>query len=146
MKYSKKCYLCNEFFNDLVDLLDSWFEVVGSCNQDMSKYLIPIGTEKEITYHSKPAWSFRISDHWNWYSSLKKCRNEKYMQCYSLDLPNPKERNAPGKASDPIKAVQVAICDEDGIYHHVFGDKYDPETKTWSFVENNPVEVLKAYL
>ena len=137
---------CNQFFDELAGLLSSTYELVGSCNQDFSRYLVPNGTVPEITYHSKPAYSFRISDHWNWWANLKKCKDENYVQCRSLDMPWVGQRKAPGMASEPRKGFQVAFCDKDGIYHHVFGEKFDRQTRTWSWVENDPAEIIKTYI
>ena len=86
--------LCMAFFEELSNELPN-YTVVGSCNKDSSLYLVPNGTEDEITYYSKPAKSFRISDHWNWYANTKKCDNERYIQCLCVDLPYAKRREAP---------------------------------------------------
>ena len=68
-----KIQKCEEYFMILSELLSETHEVVGSCNKDISKYLIPKGTASELTYYSKPKNSVRISDHWNWYANLNKC-------------------------------------------------------------------------
>ena len=88
--------------------------------------------------------SFRVSDHWNWYSSAQKCANERYVQCFSMDLPNPRPRPAPGVGTNAISAYQVAI-QVDGRYHHVFGDKYNRRIRRWEWEENDPEKILQQY-
>lgn len=132
---------CNKFFDKLAYELRDSYEVIGSCNKDSSRYLIPKGTESQITYYGKPALSFRVSDHWSWYSNTKKCADKNYIQCHSMDLPRPKRRKAEGKASDPIIACQVAIIGPDGNYHHVFGDKFNGIE--WTYEEKDITSVLK---
>ena len=141
-KNEKDLFACQEFFDKLAALLHESYEIVGSCNADNSQYLVPNGTADRITYTSKPISSFRVSDHWNWYSNLKKCPNENYIQCFSLDAPWPKRRLATGKASMPIFCSQVAFVGDDGKYHVVYGEKFDHKTKTWSWVDSTPEEVI----
>ena len=135
---------CIEFFNQLSEILvkSGAYEVIKSCNQDLSAYLIPKGTISDLSYSNKPAKSFRVSDHWNWYSNLKKNPDPHYIQCYSVDLPRAKKRNEPGKASTPIQAAQVGYFDEDNKYHAVFGEIFDRKTKTWDWLEADPEDVL----
>lgn len=133
---------CKTFFEVLSEELSKTHTVYGSCNRDISAYLIPDGTEDQVTYHSKPANSFRFSDHWNWKANLGKNPNEKYIQCYTKDLPWCKMRNAPGKASNPIYAVCVCYFDGD-IYHVVYGERFNRVSKTWDWVEADPMEVAK---
>ena len=144
MKSKKKA--CDKFIEELAELLKDTYVMVGSCNQDFSRYLVPIGTEQEITYHSKPEKSFRVSDHWNWFSNLKKCSDPNYVQCRSLDMPWVRKRTDPNKASEPRFGIQVCIQLADGCYHHVFGDKFDRKTKTWEWVENTPELIIDSYL
>ena len=143
MNKKEKYNACNKFFENLSIILKTSYEIIGSSNKDLSRYLVPFGTENQITYYSKPAWSFRISDHWNWWANLKKCSDEKYVQCRSLDMPWVKNRVAPGMASEPRIGIQVAICDSDGIYHHVFGEKFDRKSRKWSWVEKSPDEIIE---
>lgn len=138
-----KMYLCTEFFNKLTDALKDSYEIVASCNKDITKYLIPKGTISDLSYISKPDASFRFSDHWNWYSNLEKCPKESYIQCLCSDLPRAKNRVAPGKASKPIYAISVCFIGKDGKYHHVFGEKFNRKTKEWSWVEKEVDDVLK---
>ena len=134
--------LCMAFFEELSNELPN-YTVVGSCNIDSTLYLVPNGTEDEITYSGKPAKSFRISDHWNWYANINKCANERYIQCLCVDLPYAKKREAPGKASKPIYACQVSVIGDDGKYHHIFGEKFDKKTKTWSWVETDLSDAIR---
>ncbi len=140
----KKFKACVEFFDQLSELLveSGNYEVVGSCNKDSSAYLIPTGTIGDLSYSNKPARSFRLSDHWNWYSNLKKNPNPHYIQCYSVDLPRAKKREDPTKASVPIQAAQVGYFDKDNKYHAVFGEIFDRTTKTWSWLFADPADVI----
>ena len=139
---------CRNFFNEVAELLSDEYQVVASCNRDLSAYLVPKGTKNEITYQSKPACSLRVSDHWNWYSNIKKCSQEDYIQCHSVDLPDPRKRNAPGKASNPIEATQVCLIYPDGKYHCVFGRFYDRKSQKWKWMTADPhlVEVVTKRL
>jgi len=145
MTKKEKLSKCNEYFKELSEKISETYSVVESCNKseyDITAYLVPNGTENEITYHSKPAFSFRISDHWNWYSNLKKNPNPHYIQCYSVDLPRAKKREDPTKASVPIQAAQVGYFDKDNKYHAVFGEIFDRTTKTWSWLFADPADVI----
>lgn len=135
---------CENFFSELTRILDGKYEVVGSCNQDISRYLIPAGTKEQITYYGKPELSFRISDHWSWYSNVKKCHDISYVQCESTDMPRALPR-ADERATEPHKGLQVAIQGTDGKYHHVFGYKYDHEKRQFRWVENNPTDICSAW-
>lgn len=124
---------CRAYFMELVQKLKDTHVLVPSCNRDKSLYLVPIGTEDQITYLSKPLDSYRYSDHWSWYSTLEKCPVDWYVQCFNYDLPKPKRREAYGKASKPIYAIQVAYYDGDRKYHHVFGEKFIRNENRWVF-------------
>lgn len=134
MNFKKKKELCVGYFNSLCKELEDTHVLVGSCNNDSSMYLVPKGTEDQITYASKPADSYRFSDHWNWYANTKKCPDEKYVQCLNVDLPRAKPRSEEGKASKPVFGICVAYFDTDSKYHHVYGEKFDRKTKQWCFV------------
>lgn len=134
---------CIVFFEILAEELQKTHTVKGSCNRDISAYLIPDGTDDLVTYHSKPVNSFRISDHWNWKSNLAKNPNEKYIQCYTRDMPWCKLRQAPGKASPPVFGCAVAYFGYDELYHVVYGERFNRKTKTWEWVEADPAEVAK---
>ncbi len=112
---------CKKYFYELADELSSTHEIVGSCNHDVSLYLIPKGSIGELSYSSKPENSYRFSDHWNWYANVNKNPDENYIQCHNVDLPGPSKRLAPGKASKPVYGVCVAKF-KDGKYHTVCGD------------------------
>lgn len=136
---------CRKFMDALADILGEGFTLVASCNQDLSAYLVPRGTENEITYYGKPVGSFRISDHWNWLSSKKRCSNLNLVQCRSLDMPWCRKRDAnnPTGATRPLVGVQVAYYGEDGCYHCVFGEKFDRKSKIWSWMDNSPESAAK---
>lgn len=135
---------CEEFLQDVQTLLKGRYELIGSCNRDISRYLIPIGTESKVTYYGKPEKSFRISDHWNWYSNTKKCRDFSYVQCESVDMPKARERKDE-YATKPRKGLQVAIQGTDGKYHHVFGYKWNSEHEEFEWVSNNPMDICKEW-
>ena len=132
---------CKNFFDALVNVLGDRYEKLDSCNQDMSAYLCPVGTSGEVTYHSKPEESFRISDHWNWYANTRKCSDPRYIQCYCMDLPWARRRPEPNKAGRPIMASSVCVF-RDGKYHVIYGEHFDRKTKTWSWIDNSPKKAL----
>ena len=138
----EKYSACQQFFNQLTSLLEESYRRMDSCNNDISAYLVPNGTEEQVSYYGKPAKSFRISDHWNWYSSLKKCSKPNYIQCLSVDVPRAKKRLDVGKASKPIFAIQVSYIADDGKYHCIYGEKFDSKTKKWSWVESKPEDII----
>lgn len=133
MTFSEKKALCIDYFNNLYEKLCLTHELVISCNDDISMYLVPKGTKNQITYSSKPVDSYRVSDHWNWFANLKKCPYEKYVQCFNVDLPKAKPRTEEGKASKPVYGIQVAYFGKDQKYHHVFGEKFDRTNGKWVF-------------
>lgn len=135
---------CEEFFKCLTNLLGDDYEVLESCNKDFSKYLVPKGKTNEVTYYGKPELSLRISDHWNWYSNINKCSDENYIQCYSPDILEPREREEEGKSTKPRKAISVALF-INGQYHIVYGEYFNKETQEWSWKENNVLS-LTLYL
>ena len=143
MTKEEKYAACKKFFNKLAGLLTSAdYVVVSSCNNDRSIYLTPSGTEGEITYKSKPAKSFRVSDHWNWYANTGKCPNPRYVQCLCVDMPYAHKRKEPHKASRPIEAAAVAITDDKGIYHVIYGEVYDKKTRTWNWLSCDVVPAM----
>ena len=134
MNFKKKKELCVNYFDRLCKKLEGTHVLVASCNNDCSMYLVPKGSESQITYSSKPINSYRFSDHWNWYANVKKCPDENYIQCLNIDLPRAKPRNAEGKASKPVFGICVAYFDADSKYHHVYGEKFNRSTREWCFV------------
>ena len=144
MTIKEKNDKCKSFFDTLVSALSDTYEVLESCNKDISAYLCPVGTTKEVTYHSKPEYSLRISDHWNWYANIKKCSDPKYIQCYCVDLPWAHKRPLEGTAGTPIKASSVCIF-VDGKYRVIYGESYNRKTKTWSWIENDVNEILSRF-
>ena len=142
MEEKEKRELCKRFFDELSHALYSSYRKVGSCNKDFSAYLVPKGTEHQISYSGKPENSFRISDHWNWYSNIKKCPDENYVQCDSLAVPKAKNRIAPGKASNPISAIQVAFFCK-GSYYAVYGEYYNFQAEAWEWLDMNAKKVAE---
>ena len=109
--------------------------IVKSCNKDESLYFVPIGTEDEITYSSKPENSYRYSDHWNWYANAKKCSNEKYIQCFTRDMPWCRRRQAPEKGTNPIFGICICYF-KDNEYHSIYGEKFNRKSKEWTWEDN----------
>ena len=136
---------CRNFFNKLADILKNDYVVYGSCNKDLSAYLVPNGTEKKFTFYGKPVKSFRVSDHWNWFSSRKCCHDMSMVQCDNVDIPWRRRRdpNKPEAAVKPISGCQVGYFDADNFYHCVYGECFDRKTKMWSWVESSPEEVVE---
>lgn len=143
MTMQDKISACLEFWKELCARLLNTHELVQSCNNDISAYLIPHGSIAQLSYYGKPAQSFRLSDHWNWYSSLKRCGNEHYIQCFSVDAPWAAKRVVPGKPTAPVTAIQVCYFGKDKKYHAVFGEVYDRKTKTWAWKEVTVDEAIK---
>lgn len=104
--------------------------LMDSCNNDNTRYCVPRGTANQVTYYGKPENSIRISDHWSWYSNLKRCKEKDNIQCYNIDMPSPTERLAEGKASLPIEAAAIAIY-YDNAYHTIAGAYIDCNTGEW---------------
>lgn len=144
----EKLIKCGNFISSLAYMLGPKYEFLPSCNQDISRYLVPAGTKDQITYYGKPDKSFRFSDHWNWYSSSKKCTDETMVRCRSLDMPWTRKREEPGKATKPRYGIQVCMFDaKSGCYHHIYGEKFDRKTKTWTWVDNvNILELVSDIL
>lgn len=139
MSLKENMDLCWEFFNKLSELLKDDYVVIKSCNKDNSAYLVPKGTENDISYYGKPYPSFRISDHWNWYANIKKCSDPDMVQCESVDLPKARPRLQPGMATRPIYACQVAVYLGDGKYYAVYGEDYSRKRKPrWRFLTTSP--------
>lgn len=134
MTKEEKIISCQKYFKELSEVLKESYTVMNSCNKDTSAYLVPNGKESEVTYSSKPELSFRISDHWNWYSNLIKCPDPNYIQCYNKDLPFARKRLEEGKASKPIYGVCVALF-RNGQYEVIHGEKFDRKTKEWQWID-----------
>lgn len=146
MTYKEKTKAVLNWYSDLCSLLKETHENIHSCNNDISAYLIPRGTIADLSYYGKPANSFRVSDHWNWYSSLHKCDRENYIQCYSVNAPWARKRPAPGKASKPVRAIQVCYFGADKKYHVVYGECWNRKTRSFEWIESYPGEVIRKYL
>lgn len=142
MTYTEKMEACRKFVADLNTLLDGTYELIGSCNKDSSLYLVPKGTADQISYYGKPDKSLRFSDHWNWFSSQKKCKDESLVQCRSLDMPWCRKREKPGMSTKPRFGIQVSLYDAaTKCYRHVYGDKFDRKAKTWTWIESSPADI-----
>jgi len=144
MTKAEKINACIQFFEDLSNRLQNKYSVMGSCNNDISSYLCPIGTEWEVSYNGKPEMSFRVSDHWNWFANVKRCSRVGYVQCYSPDLPFAKKRMEKGKASTPIYAISVMIF-INNKYVPVYGETFDRNNRAWSWVDNSVDTVISKY-
>lgn len=137
-----KAKKCKEFFSQLTMALSDSYELLPSCNKDYSLYLCQKGTCHEVTYCGKPEESFRLADHWNWYSNTRKCPDPNYVQCFNVNLPKAKKREKDGYASIPRVADCVAFF-KNGVYHTIYGEYFDFKTKTWAWKEATIDEVLK---
>lgn len=151
---------CINFFKKLSDLLYDDYEIVKTGTNGFlvkrgtpengvfrisDHYLVPYGTRSKITYYSKPHWSFRISDHWNWFAELDKCDQKNYIQCFCVDLPRPTRRTV--VENFPVHAIQVALfgnC-KDEAYHCVFGEYKEKGSSEWKWMESTPEEVIEKY-
>lgn len=124
MNTMDKIVFCQEFFDELAKKLKAYnYIVVPSCDNDISRYLVLAGSENQITYETKPKYSFRISDHWNWKAALYKCPNPNYIQCYNVDL----LQNPRYVTNSPTNAICVAATMNGYNYHTVYGDLgFDP--------------------
>ena len=162
MTIETKTVLCLNFYNELINRLSDKYELMASSNQHAtlpvleslddilnyntrfySSYLIPKGTADQISYYGKPIGSFRFSDHWNWYSNVNKCSDLKEIQCFSVDIPWPRQRMGYGRPSKPRFATQVAFYGKDLKYHVIFGEKFNRKTKEWEFVTTSVDEVIE---
>jgi hypothetical protein len=140
---------CKSFFDELAFHLKRNYISVHSCNKDNSYYLVEIGTENQISYYGKPDKSFRVSDHWNWYSSVKRCTKLDEVQCWSIDIESPIARNfdGPNKSTRPRKICQVAYyTKEDGKYHVIYGNMWNPKTRRYKWIEADPKKVIAELL
>jgi len=133
---------CNKYFDELVKQAGDSFTVVGSCNKDVSRYLVPKGTEHEITYYGKPYFSFRVSDHWNWRASTKKCVDPHHVQCFTKDLHFPFRRPSEHRASKPVYASCVGYYGPDKQYHIVCGEVYDSKIKGVRWITRSISDVI----
>lgn len=51
---NEKIELCQNFYRELSVKLSDGYEVAGSCNNDISSYLIPNGSVEDLSYYGKP--------------------------------------------------------------------------------------------
>ncbi len=134
---------CERFFEELMHELGDDYELVLCGTNSRSSYLVPKGTASEITYYGKPMKSFRIGNAWNWYANINTCDDEWHVQCLNYDLPFTKNRRTKGVSGMPIRAMQVAYKDGES-YRCVYGEKYDRETRHWTWITSDPKEVAES--
>lgn len=142
MTIKEKYNNCKAFFEALSDMLSDQYEILESINKVDSACLCPIGTTGEVTYYSKPEKSFRVAKYWNWYANTERCSDREYIQCYSPDLPRTFRRMNGDKAGKPVTAASVCFY-RDGVYHVVYGERWDKKTRRWTWVDNTPGEVCQ---
>lgn len=142
MTFKEKKAMCEEFVEQLKSELGDGYAWIwqGKTGNSRTCYIFQRGALDQITYHSKPVYSFRYSDNWSWYESEKKCPDLDYIQCYNADLPRPKMREAEGAPSKRVLGIQVAIMGTDDQYHAIYGEVYDRKEKTWTWKDNTPEE------
>ena len=161
--FREQAEACITFFKNLTEALGDEYEMVNSGSKEFiimhkhafgdrfrlsDKYLVPFGTKSKITYYTKPYWSFRLSDHWNWYESTKLCKQKNFIQCFDVDLPVCFQRTVPeDQRSNSCNAIQVAIFGnrKDEAYHCVYGTYKDKETHEWKWMEKTPQEVIDEW-
>ena len=149
-----KYILCDKFFYELSQRLYPFYETIGVMDTNYhkykSRYLIPFGSDYQMSRFSMPMLSFRMSDHWNWMPNEKIYFDSEIennvTQRYCIDMPPAKLRKCSDKATKPQFGILVAIMDSKGIYRCVYGDKYWPKTHSWSWLEANPEDVIKKWL
>jgi len=136
MTVEEKRESCENYWKQLCEKLKETHVEMASCNKDVSRYLVPKGTEDQVTYYGKPRDSYRISDHWNWKTSIKKCSDPHYVQCYNKSIRMMHRRKAPELASKGVVAWCVAYYGEDDAYHTVHGAEYlGNHKRNWSWKE-----------
>ncbi len=126
--------ICADFWEKLSNYLreKGYLETKSKAK---SRYLVPSGTENEITWMGKPEFSFRYSNHWNFYTDLKNNPNPNAIQCLNPDIAPAYSRKSPEKGSRPVKGIAVAFY-FNGHYRTICGQKYDLITDTWSILDN----------
>ena len=149
-----KYTLCDEFFYELSQRLYPFYETIGVTNVHYqkygSRYLIPFGSDYQISRFSLPVFSFRMSDHWNWKPNENKYSESEIentaVQRYCIDMPPARLRKNSDRATKPQFGVLIAIYDSKGIYRCVYGDKYYSETHSWGWLDSNPEDVIRKWL
>lgn len=134
---------CWDFYEELTKALEDGYERHdGQSSIPPSSCLVPIGTADEVTYHSKPEWSFRIAIRWNWYASEFNNPDREYIQCYTTDLPKPRLRTpSQHGATSPVIANCVALF-HDGKYHIVYGEYFDRAKGEWKWKDTSVESTL----
>lgn len=142
--WAKQLDSCIEFFNQVAALLTDIYEVLpGKSRQWRSFCLVPKGTINQVTYYGKPMNSLRVAMNWNWRAGLDRCTNPKHIQCVTPDLPyvKPRPKDHPEWSSPPVFGNMVALFDTDNKYHCIFGEKFNRDTKTWTWINNDPEKI-----
>ena len=138
---------CIQFFNIVAAQLKDTHVVVESKSKKWPSFcLVEKGQERQVSYYGKPVNSLRVAPNWNWRAGLDRCSNPKYIQCVTPDLPFARRRPAehPEWSSMPIFGNMVGYFDTDNKYHCIFGEKYDRETKEWSWVNGiSPLQMAR---
>ena len=137
---------CIEFFNLVAEEVKDIYDVVPSKSKKWKSFcLIPKGTMGQLSYYSKPVNSLRVASNWNWRAPLKVCNVPNHIQCVTPDLPYVKKRpkDRPEDGSAPIWGNMVALFDSDRKYHCIFGEKYNHEDHTWTWMVNTPQNVAR---
>ena len=139
---------CIAWYNKLVTLLEpfGYKSVTSNSPHSKDRYLVKEGDQNLISWTSKPAKSFRVSNHWNWRANKNKCENPSYIQCYTRDMPWARKRRDDGVGTRPMIGCAVAFFTENKEYKVVYGEKFDRMTKTWSYVTITPEEAIKTWL
>ena len=137
---------CNAWFDKLAELLEPMgYKVIRSSNPASNdRYLIPVGTENDLNWNGKPAYSFRVSNHWNWRANKKKCGDDRYIQCYTRDMPWARKRRDDGLATRPMIGWAVAYFTEGREYVVVYGEKFNRLDKAWSYTVISPEEFVNS--
>lgn len=138
----KQLEKCNAFFLKVANKLTDTHRIIGSSVKWGSACLVPNGLENQVSYYGKPINSLRVACNWNWRASLKRCKDEKYIQCNTEDLPWCRRREVPEMASKPIWGNMVGYFDKDQKYHCVYGERFNRKTREWDWVEGDVDELV----
>lgn len=108
---TQKDLMTDEKWQKLYEFLKPMgYVLVHSCNKDETVYLVPAGTEDQISYSGKPENSYRLSGHWHW-----KSPKGPGIQCPLEGMPDPGEPNEDGFAPSQCNEYIIAKY-EGGLY------------------------------
>lgn len=148
---SEKLEKCKVFMNELFDELNQSFkdyhpimETSPFCPN--SGYICREEEKNMNSWNSKPKDSFRCSDHWNWYANLNKCEDEHYIQCYTKDAiwTRPRYEKCKEHGTKPRMSAMVGYFGSDNMFHCIYGEKFNRNTKTWTWCESDPKEIVNC--